>query len=98
MAFAPLVRDHYHIQYACMQICITCEYIEAGSEYTIAATTQEARESPNHKADRSRGVRFMLESRFTASKRGPNSSVGSVLGSLSCVIQRRRFDHPLSLR
>ena len=27
-----------------------------------------------------------------------NSSVGSVVGSLSCVMQRRGFDPPLSLR
>ena len=34
----------------------------------------------------------------TCSFRGRNSSVGSVLGSLSCVVQRHGFDPALSLR
>ena len=35
---------------------------------------------------------------FRCERKGWNSSGGSVFGSLSCMMQRRRFDSPLRLR
>ena len=47
----------------------------------------------------SAGVRGSNQGRVTAvTDGGRNSSVGSVLGSLSCVMQLRGFDPPRSLR